>query len=297
MSINIKFTIAALMPIALAACGSGIDGARNAQPTGSAFDTALYQGYLGRAEHEFGYGHYQSSDAFAVKARNAATGQAVEPFTPNDDAYPSGRVPDSELGAMTTGRQALLDVLAASARTKAPQAAATAQVNFDCWVEEQSYIGDFFEDDQPDHAKVCRDAFEAALAQAQEAVKPAPAPAPAPAPTPVAQVPANYIVFFDWDSSVLTAEALEIVQQAAGNFPTSKFTRIQIVGHADKSGAAGYNTGLSRERAQNVVDALNRQGVDPGKIDIAWRGESEPLVPTADGTREPQNRRAGIAFK
>jgi outer membrane protein OmpA-like peptidoglycan-associated protein len=221
----------------------------------------------------------------------------VEPFTPNDDAYPSGRVPESNLIAMTTGRKALLDVLAATARTKAPQDAGDAQVNFDCWVEEQSYLSNFFEDDQPDHAKACRDAFEAALARAQLAVKPAPAPKPKPAPQPVVEVPADYLVFFNWDRDVVTPEARKILQEAAANFGKRDFSAIQVIGHADTSGPADYNLGLSQRRAARAAAVLVLQGVPEGKIDISWKGQTQPLVPTGDGVREPQNRRAEIVFQ
>lgn len=297
MRINIGFAIAAVILFALAACGGEIERSRSVQPTGSAFDTALYHGYMGRAEHEFGYGHYQSSDAFAVKARLAASGEPVQPFTPNDDAYPPGLVPQSDLGAMISGRQALVIVLAASARTKAPQDAGDAQVNFDCWVEEQSYLSNFFEDDQPDHAKACRDAFEAALARAQVAVKPAPAPAPEPAPAPVVEVSTNYLVFFDWDRSNLTVDALRIVQEAVANFGKGEFSVIQVIGHADTSGPVTYNMDLSRRRAGSVAEALIRQGVPKQDIGISWKGETQPLVPTGGGVREPQNRRAEIVFR
>ena len=295
MKTNLKFTIATLLPLALTACGSEIFDARNAQPTGDAFTQALYEGYLARAEHEFGYGHYQSSDAFSEKAQLAASGQTVEPFAPNDDAYPSGRVPDSELTAMTTGRAALIDALAGGARTRATADAATAQVNYDCWVEEQSYIGDVFEASQPDHAAECRDNFEAALARVQEALRPPPPPAPAPAP--VVQVPTSYLVFFDWDDATLTDQARQVVREAAANFARTDSRRIQVIGHADTSGPTAYNSNLSRERAVNVTETLVLQGIGDQQIEFIWKGETEPLVATGDGIREPQNRRAEIVFQ
>jgi outer membrane protein OmpA-like peptidoglycan-associated protein len=198
---------------------------------------------------------------------------------------------------MISGRQALVIVLAASARTKAPQDAGDAQVNFDCWVEEQSYLNNFFEDDQPDHARACRDAFEAALARAQAAVKPAPAPAPKPAPAPVVEVSTNYLVFFDWDRSNLTVDALQIVREAAANFGKGEFTVIQVIGHADTSGPATYNMDLSRRRGGSVAEALIRQGVPKQDVAISGKGQTQPLVPTGGGVREPQNRRAEIVFK
>jgi len=45
-----------------------------------------------------------------------------------------------------------------------------------------------------------------------------------------------------------------------------------------------------------VRDELVRNGVAAGGIGTTARGESQPLVPTADGVREPQNRRVEIAF-
>lgn len=296
MKLSIRFSFTVLMPLALAACGTGINDARVAKPTGDAFNKALYEGYLARAEHEFGYSHYQSSDAFAERAQMAAAGKAVVPFMPNDDAYPSGRVPDSDLDAMLSGRQALLSVFEAGARSKAAKDAATAQVNYDCWIEEQSYRGNFFEDDQPEHAAECRDNFEAALARAQAAVKPAPEPVAAPL-SPVPQVPTSYLVFFDWDSAGLTEQARQVVREAAANFGKSNFDRIQVVGHADTSGPANYNSNLSRERAVNVTETLVLQGTRDQSIEFIWKGETEPLVVTGDGIREPQNRRAEIIFQ
>ena len=65
--------------------------------------------------------------------------------------------------------------LTAGARDKAPIQAANAQVNFDCWMQEQE------ENFQPDDIARCRSGFTQALLGAEAAVKPAPmAKAPAP---------------------------------------------------------------------------------------------------------------------
>ncbi len=37
-----------------------------------------------------------------------------------------------------------------------------------------------------------------------------------------------------------------------------------------------------------------RQGLPAATVNIFARGEADPLVPTDDGVREPQNRRAEI---
>jgi outer membrane protein OmpA-like peptidoglycan-associated protein len=107
------------------------------------------------------------------------------------------------------------------------------------------------------------------------------------------------VVYFDWDRSDLTAEAQSVVSQAAAYARSGRPTRILIVGHADTSGAAAYNIGLSNRRSRTVADALVAQGVSGSVISVDGKGETELARPTADGVREPLNRRAtvGISFR
>jgi OOP family OmpA-OmpF porin len=134
------------------------------------------------------------------------------------------------------------------------------------------------------------------------AAAPMPAAAPAPAPAPVAApapAPArNYIVFFDFDKSDLKSDAQTVVRQAATGFKNSTgVTRIEATGHADRSGTAEYNMKLSQRRAEAVRAELIAQGVPANAITIAAKGETQPLVQTADGVREPQNRRVEIVLR
>ncbi len=141
---------------------------------------------------------------------------------------------------------------------------------------------------------------------AKPAAQPAPAPKPpvmpAAKPAPIAQpakleVPRTYLVFFDWDRADLRADARTIIREAAANAGKTAVTRIISTGHADRSGTDAYNMGLSKRRAQSVAAELVRLGISKSEIDIVWKGEREPLVPTGDGVREPQNRRVEIVFK
>jgi OOP family OmpA-OmpF porin len=122
------------------------------------------------------------------------------------------------------------------------------------------------------------------------------AAAPPPPPPPAAAAP-SYMVFFDWDRSNLSAQALNTIKQAANTFKTKGNARITATGHADKSGPENYNMALSLRRANAVKDALVREGVPATAIAVIGRGESQPLVPTADGVREPQNRRVEIVIQ
>ena len=117
------------------------------------------------------------------------------------------------------------------------------------------------------------------------------------APAPAAPQAPSFMVFFDWDRSDLSAQALATIRQAAGSYKTKGSARITATGHTDKSGPDDYNMALSLRRANTVKDALVREGVPAGVISLVGRGESQPLVQTADGVREPQNRRVEIVVQ
>ncbi len=124
------------------------------------------------------------------------------------------------------------------------------------------------------------------------------APEAAPPPPPPAVVaPPSFMVFFDWDRSNLSAQALNTIKQAAGAFKSKGSARITATGHTDTSGPEAYNMALSLRRANAVKDALVREGVPAAAISVIGRGEQGLLVPTADGVREPQNRRVEIVIQ
>jgi len=121
-----------------------------------------------------------------------------------------------------------------------------------------------------------------------------------PAPTIGASAAAmarSYLVFFGFDKSDLTPEAQRIVRTAALNTQEAPVTRIDVTGHTDRAGPAAYNNRLSQRRATTVKRELMANGVPEKDIVIYAKGETDPLVPTADGVREPQNRRVEIVLK
>src|SRR5215831_18426551 len=122
-------------------------------------------------------------------------------------------------------------------------------------------------------------------------------PPPPPPPPPPAVAPPSFMVFFDWDRSNLSAQALATIKQAADAFRAKGNARITATGHTDTSGPESYNMALSLRRANAVKDALVRNGVPAQAITVIGMGEKGLLVPTADGVREPQNRRVEIVIQ
>jgi OOP family OmpA-OmpF porin len=126
---------------------------------------------------------------------------------------------------------------------------------------------------------------------------PPPSYAAPPAAVPAPQPARTYLVFFDWDRADLTPRARQIIGEAAQASTHVQTTRIEVNGYTDLSGTAQYNMGLSVRRADAVEAELVRDGVSRSEISTQGFGESHPLVPTAQGVREPQNRRVEIVLK
>ncbi|TCZ63279.1 OmpA family protein [Roseicella aquatilis] len=123
------------------------------------------------------------------------------------------------------------------------------------------------------------------------------AAAPLAAPVVAPETVRTYLVFFDWDRADLTERARQVITEAAGSARRLQSTRIEVAGHADRSGPPQVNQALSRRRAEAVATELVRQGVTREEIAVTAFGETKPLVPTADGAREPQNRRVEIVLR
>ena len=135
--------------------------------------------------------------------------------------------------------------------------------------------------------------FDFSPGSAPEAVPAAPY-VPPPVQAPMA--PRSYLVFFDFNKSDLTAQATQIVDQAASNAGPAKVTRLTVTGHTDTVGSDAYNMRLSRRRAESVAARLEKDGIPSSEIEIVAKGKRDLLVPTADGVREPQNRRVQIVY-
>jgi OOP family OmpA-OmpF porin len=255
--------------------------ASTTQARGTAFDNALARDYLAMSKSEAVYPDYKDTETFARRSLAAAQGKATLPDEPRlRDTWLS----NSKEGELAQARQRLVTQLDRNNRTQRPEIAARAQVMYDCWLEQEA------EGIQPDHIAACRDQFMTALAELE---KPFPAP---PAP-PKAAAPEKFLVFFDWDKYVVTPEGRRVVASAAEAFKTSGRATIVATGYTDLSGPRDYNYKLSERRAAAVKAELVRLGVPATSITTIGRGENDPLVPTADGVREPQNRRVEIQFQ
>lgn len=101
-------------------------------------------------------------------------------------------------------------------------------------------------------------------------------------------------IFFDWSKPELTRDAQATLAEVAAAYNAQPSSRVELTGHADRSGPANVNLAASRHRAEAVKAWLVQRGIPTSNITVAAHGESRPIVPTEDGVREAQNRRVEV---
>ena len=104
----------------------------------------------------------------------------------------------------------------------------------------------------------------------------------------------QFIIFFGFNKCNITAEADSVLSEAASAAKSGGSASVTIVGHTDTVGSPAYNQKLSECRANAAKSNLVGKGVPEGAISASGKGESELMVQTGDGVKEPQNRRATI---
>jgi peptidoglycan-associated lipoprotein len=101
-------------------------------------------------------------------------------------------------------------------------------------------------------------------------------------------------VYFDYDSSAVSADYRDELEGVATWLGRSDGTRLTIEGHCDDRGTAEYNVALGERRAQSIRDYLQRLGVSKDRISIISYGEERPA---AEGNGEEawaKNRRGEL---
>ena len=283
----------AVAAIVLSACATtdALDQLAGATPTGSAFTQALFKNYSFLANSLKHGGATNSDDddfltlfddsssdtdalaeAFAAKAMIAANGTEPDPEPSFDNDSAAAR--DRLMRALGDGRDHF------------PEDAARAQTTFDCWALNHTVQS------QQAAADQCHASFSQAIARLEAELRPAPPP-----PPPPVAAPADFTVYFDFDSWTLTGEQLTVLQNAIATARAGRQSHINVVGHTDTSGSASYNQALSLKRANVVVETLVDMGARREAIQATGVGETDLAVQTPDGVKEPKNRRAVVTLQ
>ncbi|HBV00551.1 OmpA family protein [Thalassospira lucentensis] len=258
--------------------GNSVSSAISGQEPSTSFGKALKAEYIAYAQREADEWYdFFDADFFAKKAGKVAENETLLPEDPAN-----WRFSDEEVAQKRAVRDELIALLDDGKREEKPETAAIAQARFDCWIEESE------EGWQNDLISQCWKDFEAAMAELRKEEMATPVAAVAPKESRL------FTIFFDFDSVAITPVSERVLDAAAEQWAQSMGT-INVVGHADSSGAAAYNLKLSERRASAALSELTGRGIKGDSVDTDAVGEGELLIPTPDGVREPRNRRVTIS--
>ncbi len=109
--------------------------------------------------------------------------------------------------------------------------------------------------------------------------------------------PARYILYFFWDSIELKPDSRLAINEIINEIEKRVSSDIEVIGHTDRSGTDEFNMALSRRRAEKVRDLLIAANIAPAVIRVAFHGEGNPLIQTADNVPEPRNRRVEVIVR
>lgn len=101
-------------------------------------------------------------------------------------------------------------------------------------------------------------------------------------------------LLFNTASATVKPGATLQLNRLAGFMRRNPKTRIIVEGYTDNRGPSAYNQHLSQARAQAVADAIESEGVSPGRIRAIGRGENFPVASNATPAGRQQNRRVDI---
>lgn len=102
-------------------------------------------------------------------------------------------------------------------------------------------------------------------------------------------------VFFDFDKAVLKPESFPELDRISDLMKEKSGMQIEISGHTDNSGPAGYNLGLSERRAKAVIEYLSGKGISSERMMVLFFGESRPAE--TNDTREGRKKNRRVEFK
>jgi len=106
--------------------------------------------------------------------------------------------------------------------------------------------------------------------------------------------PVSFLLYFQEGTDEYTAESKVAFEKIFPEIARRKAAEVAVIGHTDTVGRTEFNDTLSLRRAERVRNDFVDRGIPTIAINVAGRGEREPIVPTADEVSEPRNRRVEI---
>lgn len=275
--------------LALTGCvgESVFDELNDTQPVGSVFAAALFKDYSYLAR-SFGTSSEPSGEAFdaegsfsltdadnSVSGLANAYGQKALLAGKGEEVLPEP-APDGDADAENVRLELLRDL--DDGRDKAPEDAARAQADYDCWVMNRRV------DSLTAAAAACRRSVTRSLVRLEREINPTPTAATTEAPAASSEAPAtpppapvaaaqsvDFTVAFAARSAAITPEGLATISQAIAAARSGRQGHITVTGHTD----SGESRKLASRRADAVKNALVLQGARAEAIETKAAGTDD----------------------
>lgn len=118
--------------------------------------------------------------------------------------------------------------------------------------------------------------------------------APVPVTAAAAKTTLSADALFDFDKSTLKPEGMGPLKTLSDNLQSVPVEQVKATGHTDAMGSDAYNLKLSKARAESVKAYLVSRGMDPKRVEVFGKGESEPVADNATEEGRAKNRRVEV---
>lgn len=100
-------------------------------------------------------------------------------------------------------------------------------------------------------------------------------------------------VYFNFDDASLTKESEYVLTRVLHLIETNS-SNLELAGHTDNIGEAGYNFALGLKRSKSVENYLVNKGVDPSLMTVTSYGETKPAIDNMSEEHRKLNRRVEV---
>ena len=99
---------------------------------------------------------------------------------------------------------------------------------------------------------------------------------------------------FETNKSVILQQSFTSLNKLAELLKSNPTWSILLQGHTDSDGGHTFNMGLSKRRVESVKSYLVKQGVNPGKVQTEFYGQTKPIDTNSTEEGKSRNRRVDI---